>query len=313
MSPDTSHAILSTKSSLSSGSSGSSNKDNDLNGLDRIVCKDTTNDDGMTGSGGEMEEDEDEDLEDGETPMNLSPALDHKMMTEVSDNNTTAINNHHNQQHLNNTQQNGNSGNQVEAINLCKNNDSIIVSRTLSTSLSSPIRTNTTSSIGLSAKMRLKKQRLAMEAAAAAAAAASESDNKNQSQQVRTTSPSAVSNSVYQQATSSLSPKSKHGDDSAQPQAMDIVMNLSSRNANASTEGRPIPSRANHRTSIYTRWANNHQTSNGPIDVDSSALHRLAEAAEWKQVRIYIDHCNIPNFNKKKDIYIAFYVYIRTN
>ena len=47
-----------------------------------------------------------------------------------------------------------------------------------------------------------------MEAAAAAAAAASVSDNKNQSQQVRPISPSAVSNSVYQQATSSLSPKS---------------------------------------------------------------------------------------------------------
>ena len=43
----------------------------------------------MTGSGGEMEEDEDEDLEDGETPMNLSPAIDQKIIRDVIDNKAT--------------------------------------------------------------------------------------------------------------------------------------------------------------------------------------------------------------------------------
>ena len=280
MSPDTSHAILSTKSSLSSGSSGSSNKDNDLSS----IGQNETNDERMmTGSGGEMEEDEDEDLEDGETPMNLSPALDQKMITDVMDNNTTtALSIHQKRRNLNNTNnsRNGNaSENQVEAINLCKNNDSQDVS---STRASPPIKISTTSSIGLSAKMRLKKQRLAMEAAEAAAAA-SESNQINQPQDTRSTSPSVVSNSAYQRAESI---KPKYPSQNEVQQSMDVVMNLSSRAVveNTPNESRTITS-SNHQENLYNRWANNHPTNNSPNEVDSSALHRLAEAAEWKQVR----------------------------
>ena len=290
VSPETSHTVLSTKSSLSSGSSssGSSNKDNDLNGLGRIVCKDTTNDDGMTGSGGEMEEDEDEDLEDGETPMNLSPALNEKMITEVIDNKNTSssLNIHHNheQQHLNNTNnRNGNSDSQIEAINLCKNNDQIHhSSQNISSSSSPPMKINTSSSIGLSAKMRLKKQRLAMEAAAAAAST-SESDNIHQTQKVRPTSPSVVSNSAYQRKLDSLSSKAQKYPQN-DLQSMDVVMNLSGRPPvhETSNHSRSVTSVPNHRTNIYSRWEHNRQIAN---DVDSSALHRLAEAAEWKQVR----------------------------
>ena len=283
MSPDSSrHTILSKKSSLSSASSsGSSGKDNDLTNFERTVCSNTSNDDGMmTGSGGEMEEDEDDDLEDGETPMNLSPALDQKMITEVIDNNiTTNSNRHNNQQNLSNpNNRNGNGESQVEAINLCKNNDSIHDQSRNILPLSPTIRINpASSSIGLSAKMRLKKQRLAMEAAAAAAVSSeSESGNMNQANGVRPISPSAVSNSLYQQNDGSLSSKSKYPDANG-TQSMDVVMNLSGKkNVNGPNVGRP-----DQRTSIYTRWSNNHQSSN---DVDSSALHRLAEAAEWKQV-----------------------------
>ena len=119
----------------------------------------------------------------------------------------------------------------------------------------------------------------------AAAAAASESDHLNRHQQGRPTSPSGISNSVYQrQVMSSLSPKSKYPEEAQPPQTMDVVMNLSNRVVNnASTN----IATTNHPSSIYTRWANSHRNSRCPIDVDASALHRLAEAAEWKQVRIF--------------------------
>ena len=280
MSPDTSHAILSTKSSLSSGSSGSSNKDNDLSSIGR---NETNEERMMTGSGGEMEEDEDEDLEDGETPMNLSPALDQKMITDVMDNNTTTtLSIHQKRRNLNNTNNSRNgkaTENQIEAINLCKNNDSQNVS---SSRASPPIKISTSSSIGLSAKMRLKKQRLAMEAAEAAVAAA-KSNQINQPQDTRSTSPSVVSNSAYQRAEST---KPKYSSQNEVQQSMDVVMNLSSRAVvgNPPNEKRTITSN-NHQENLYNRWANNHPTNNGPNEVDSSALHRLAEAAEWKQVR----------------------------
>ena len=281
MSPDTSHAILSKKSSLSSGSTGSSQKDNDLSSLER---NETNDERMMTGSGGEMEEDEDEDLEDGETPMNLSPALDQKIIRDVNVNQTTnSLSIHQKHQNINNTNNSRNNGsaseNQVEAINLCKNNDSQNVSSSRS---SPPIKISSSSSIGLSAKMRLKKQRLAMEAAEAAAAAASESKQINQPQDTRTTSPSVVSNSAYQRA---VSMKPKYSSQNEVQQSMDVVMNLSSRATvgNVTNESRTITSN-NHQENLYSRWANNHHTNNGSNEVDSSALHRLAEAAEWKQV-----------------------------
>ena len=302
-SKDTSPNMMSTKPSLSSSDSSLTdfNKDNDLSILDRrLLCKHKANhDDGITGSGGEMEEDEDEELQDGETPINLSPALDPKMVTDVIDNNMKATNNHNmkNRQHLDNTNNsNGNSvEGQVEAINLCKNNDSINkTSRAVSSS--PPQIAINSSSIGLSAKMRLKKQRLAMEAASAAETSSSlnsESGRLNQNLKcVRPESPSAVTNSIFQHQQSviaSSSTNSKYNDPTNEPQSMDIVMNLSSKptNDNAINEARRASSlTTNYRESIYNRWENKHPTSNNANDVDSSALHRLAEAAEWKQVRV---------------------------
>ena len=280
MSPDTSHAILSNKSSLSSASSGSSHKDNDLSSLEQ----NQTNDERMmTGSGGEMEEDEDEDLEDGETPMNLSPAIDQKIIRDVIDNKATNSlsirQKHQNINSTNNSRSENASDNQVEAINLCKNNDSQNVSSSRS---SPPIKISSSSSIGLSAKMRLKKQRLAMEAAEAAAAA-SESKQINQSQDTRSASPSVVTNSAYQRA---VSMKPKYSSQNEVQQSMDVVMNLSSKTPvnNASNENRTITMN-NHHENLYNRWGNNQHANSGPNEVDSSALHRLAEAAEWKQVR----------------------------
>ena len=302
-SKDTSPNMMSTKPSLSSSDSSLTdfNKDNDLSILDRrLLCKHKANhDDGITGSGGEMEEDEDEELQDGETPINLSPALDPKMVTDVIDNNMKATNNHNmkNRQHLDNTNNsNGNSvEGQVEAINLCKNNDSINkTSRAVSSS--PPQIAINSSSIGLSAKMRLKKQRLAMEAASTAGSSSSLSSESGRLTQnlkcVRPESPSAVTNSIFQHQQSviaSSSTNSKYNDPTNEPQSMDIVMNLSSKptNDNAINEARRASSlTTNYRESIYNRWENKHPTSNNANDVDSSALHRLAEAAEWKQVRV---------------------------
>ena len=295
-----SHTILSKKASLSSGSSGSPQKDNDLSSLGRSETNDERM---MTGSGGEMEEDDDEDLEDGETPMNLSPSLDTKSIRGVIVNKTTkSLNIQQKLQNINNANNSRNGGaseSQVEAINLCKNNDSQNVSSSRS---SPPIKISSSSSIGLSAKMRLKKQRLAMEAAEAAAAA-SEAKQINQTQDTRTTSPSVVSNSAYHRT---VSMKPKYSSQNEVQQSMDVVMNLSSRAAvsNVSNENRTTTSN-NHQENLYNRWADNHHANNDPNEVDSSALHRLAEAAEWKQVRKIINYNHFKNKkNGTKSIYI---------